>query len=260
MRNILIKIKILFALSLVLIPFLVSNLYSGYDRILAPSKELTYLIGPYGGGYFHSGISSLFIPDEPADCRTPFSSESKLGIMYGLKAFIPITDFISVSPRVQLGNISSDISRNGKSYPILGHNNQLESASGIDKLDLKLNTMDIDLLLTYSYVSLGLYAAAGPSVGLLSSSDYTLTTNLVAPAGVTYLDGSTSQTLSTGKMSNLNNLLLSVRVGIGWNYQLTDFLFLNPELLYSLPLSKIDKDSDSKIGGFLFTVGVLFSL
>jgi hypothetical protein len=260
MKNTLKQIRIQIALALLLMPMLASFAYSSNDRILAPSKELTFLIGPFGGLFAHSGISQLYLPnDAVGGCLPAFKSESKISPVFGLKAFIPMTDFISISPRVQLEDISSDLSRNDNELPILGSDNQITYVHGEHKLDLKLKTFDIDLLATYSIVSIGLYGALGPSISFLSATDYTLSSNLVAPAGFTYMDGSTSKK-SLGQMTKLTSLLISIRAGVGWNYQLTDLIFINPELLYSIPLSKIATNSESKIGGFLFTLGVLISL
>ena len=228
------------------------------DRILFPGNVRMLLAGPYGGidANMHKGTFSTTEGGLP--CCT-FDNGSGIGLVAGLKAFIPLSDNFDISPRLLYENRGGKFTGALQSYPIRGQNNAVEIATLENTLDIALHTMTLDLFASYTFTSFGLYVAAGPSASLLLGKNFSQTERIVAPPGVTYLGGATSKEVFSGDFGITNSALFALRGGLGAIFPVSASIRLNPEVLYSFPLNKLSKDGDWKVSSVQATLGVLFA-
>ena len=233
--------------------------FSKGDRILEPGTGTPWLFGPFGGITYNMHNGSFTTTDGRFIC-CEFDKGTGLSYVFGLKAFIPLSEVIDLSPRVQLEGRGGDFTKLQKSLPILGKNNKVEMMDIEDKLDVKLTTVTVDLLADYRIPFHGMYIALGPSFGFLVSKHFKKNETIIAPPGVTYLDGTVSKQVFDGEMDIVNSFFFAIRGGVGANFAISESIYLNPEILYSYQLNKVSKQEDWKASSLLITLGILFSI
>ncbi len=227
------------------------------DKILNPSGA-TFLIGPYIGvnAAMHSG--GFTITENGLTCCR-FDKGSGLGVVGGIKAFIPLTENIDLSPRIAYEGRPGTFNDSSEPLPFLGANNQVELLRFDEELEAKLAAITFDILGTYTFTEFGLYAALGPSGAIFAGKSFTKIETIPGPAGVLYKSGGTSRQVTSGDLTNLAGLQLDLRGGAGVKYPITETLFLNPEVLYSFPLSTVTTVDSWKTSGLQGTLGLLIS-
>jgi hypothetical protein len=227
------------------------------DRILFPGAARLAFVGPFGGidAAMHRG--GFTTTDRGIVCCS-FDEGTGIGPVAGLKAFLPIFGPLDFSPRVLYENLGGRFDALRQRYPIRGLNNAVELADLADALDVDLHALTVDLLASYRVTPFGLYVAAGPSAAWFISNRFANRETIAAPPGVTYLDGSTAQTVSDASSDNVHAGFLSVRGGAGVVLRVSDAIAVNPEVLYILPLTKISSAGDWKVHAVQATLGLLF--
>lgn len=233
--------------------------FSKGDRILEPGSGSAWLFGPFGGITYNMHNGNFTTTDGRFIC-CEFDKGSGVSYVFGLKAFIPLSESIELSPRIQLEGRGGEFTKLQKSLPILGKNNKVELMDIEDKLDVTLTTGTIDILADYKIPFHGMYIALGPSFGFLLSKHFKKNETIVAPPGVTYLDGTTSKQVFDGEMDIVNSFFFALRGGVGANFQISESIYLNPEILYSYQFNKVSKNEDWKASSLLITLGILFSI
>ncbi|MCC7436993.1 MAG: PorT family protein [Armatimonadetes bacterium] len=230
-----------------------------FDRILNPDTR-GILVGPYGGINFNMHSGQFVLTENNIVCCT-FDEGSGIGPVFGAKAMIPLSEQIALSPRLAYESRTGDFETTSDPVPIFGQNNQVENVIFTDRLTANLATFNIDLLGTYTLTDFGLYVALGPSAGILIGKDFTKTEEITTPDGVEFQNGTgTEQQLFTGELDIVNTLQFELRGGVGATIGISDAIFLNPEVLYGFPFTKISKEDEWKTSPLQFTLGILFSI
>lgn len=230
-----------------------------FDRILNPDTR-GIMVGPYGGINFNMHNGRFVLTENNIVCCT-FDEGSGIGPVVGVKAMIPLSDQLSLSPRLAYESRIGDFETTSDPVPIFGQNNQVENVIFTDRLEANLATFNIDLLGTYTLTDFGLYVALGPSAGIVIGKNFTKTEEITTPDGVEFQNGTgTEQQLLSEELDIVNTLQFELRGGVGATIGLTDAIFLNPEVLYGFPFTKISKEDDWKTSPLQFTIGILFAL
>ena len=227
------------------------------DKILEPGFRLL-LIGPYGGIDYNMHRGKFSTTDGHFTCCN-FDEGTGIAPVFGAKLFYPLTDEISLSPRVAYEGRGGEFTQTRNDIPILGSGNQIEYWNVEEKLKTKLNTLTLEVLGTYTLTSFGLYVAAGPSVGFLLSKNFETTESILGPPGVTYIGGGTTKAFPD-QITDINSTLISIRGGIGALIPVSNMIYLNPEALYSYPFNKVAKGYDWKASALQATLGILFMI
>jgi hypothetical protein len=228
------------------------------DRILFPAAVRMNFIGPFGGIVFamHRGTFSAM---ENGILCCSFEKGDGLGPAAGVRAFLSLVSSLEFSPRILYENPRGEFTALLQRYPIRGSNNTIEFVDLENKLETDLHMITLDLLVDWMYDPLCIYVAAGPSLSMLIANHFLKSETIVSPPGVSYLDGGSSRVLLDDGFSMTNNFHLSLRGGVGARIALGGSLHINPEVLYSYPLTKVSKEGDWKVSTVQATLGILFS-
>jgi hypothetical protein len=225
------------------------------DEILEPDGR-QMLVGVFGGidynmhrGEFYTTVNGITC------CR--FDNGSGIGAVGGARSFIPVTDRLSISPRLLYENRGGRFLSDEETYPIFGENNRVEMVHFRNQLDVSLHTLTVDALASYTLTSFGLYVTAGPSASIAFSKRFSKSESIVSPDRVKYLNGATSRQLFSGDMDFVNTALFSLRGGIGAAFPVTGNIYLNPEALYSFPLNRVSQQDNWKASSIQGSLGVL---
>ncbi len=237
---------------------LILHTASAQDRILTPGVRML-LAGPYFGANYnmHTGY---FSTAQGALTCCEFDGGEGIGMVGGIKAFIPIARKWFISPRIGFESLDGDFDATPQQYPILGIDNTMEMATLDNKLEASLQTASVDIHAVYIVAPFGLYITAGPSAAIIAFADYTKTERISDPPGVRYLDGSTEKLLYSGDLELTEGAVFFIRGGVGALIPLTTSLYFNPEVLYGYPLTKLSKLHEWKVGTVQLTLGALFIL
>jgi hypothetical protein len=229
------------------------------DKILYPGAMIRLLIGPYAGVNLNMHDGSFSTMENGVICCN-FDEGDGIGIVFGAKAFIPLSAQFRLSPRLHYEQRGGTFTAELLSYPFFGSGQSLEYVDMANELDVTLNTIGIDILATWHPGFGGLYLAAGPSLAYVASQNFRKTEQILRPPGVTYLDGSTEKVVFDGEMEMVDELLLGLRGGVGVLVPVTSGLHLDLEALYHLPLNSVSTDGDWNASAVQFTLGILFAL
>lgn len=228
------------------------------DHILEPGGR-PILLGVTGGIDYNMHSGEFYLTENGIVCCR-FDKGSGLGPVAGAKAFIPLAGDLEFSPRVLYESRGGTFTSLSEPLPFFGSGNQVEMVQFEDKLDATINTIGLDLLASYRLTDFGLYVAAGPSAGIVVKKDFVKTESIANPAGVDYLDGSNQKQTFQGELSIINSTLIALRGGVGLTFEVADGIYVNPEVLYGLPLNRISKEDNWKGSTVQATVGVLIAL
>jgi hypothetical protein len=228
------------------------------DHILEPAGR-PILMGAFGGADFNMHKGYFELSERGLVCCS-FDHGSGIGPVGGFRAFIPLTDEIDISPRVAFESRGGTFTSLSEPLPILGLNNEVEQVRFDNRLDVTLNTVEIGAMASYTFTDFGLYAAAGPSLGIVAGRHFTKSETIHDPAGVSYLDGSLTKTTFDGPLSMARSTMISARAGLGAKLPITETLTLNPEALYILPLTTASNEGRWKATGVQASVGVMVGL
>jgi hypothetical protein len=229
------------------------------DKILYPGAMVRILLGPYAGINLNMHSGQFSTSENGVTCCN-FSEGDGIGLVAGIKAFIPISDAFRISPRLFYEQRGGDFTAELLSYPFFGANQMLEYVDMENKLEASLGTIGVDLFASYHTGVAGIYLAAGPSFCFVASQNFRKTESILRPSGVTYLDGSTSKAVFDGELEIVQDLLFGLRGGVGMLLPVTSEIQLDFEALYHLPLNSVSSESDWNASAFQATIGILFEL
>lgn len=227
------------------------------DKILEPGFRLL-LLGPYGGVNFNFHRGQFRTTDGNYLC-CEFNEGKGIGLVAGIKAFIPITEALHVVPRLAYESFGGEFTEQINDIPMRGAGNQLEYWNVEEKLKVTLNVFNVDVLGAYTLTSFGLYIAAGPAAHFTMKKEFKTTETILGPPGVRYLDGSTTKEFLKQETA-VRDMLFSLRGGVGALIPLTQSIYINPEALYSFPLTTVSKEGEWKASAIQATLGILFLL
>ncbi len=240
-----------------------SMLYAGRDANLEPATPTHWYIGGFAGINSNSHTGTYGLYDDNRPCCT-FNSGSGVGVVLGVKAFIPLTERISFEPRVVFEGRGGTLKGSAYEQSIRGQNNQVELASYQDELVTTLPYLCVDALADYIVIpKYGLYVCAGFSMGMAISTSYTQYENILGPADVTYVNsGLTRQEVNSAKLPDFQSFQFGVRFGLGANIHLKNKLYLSPEVLYTIPFTSYSSNAGTawKSTQLQPTLGICFQL
>ncbi len=233
--------------------------YEG-DHILVPGFRVKLLIGPFAGFDYNIHDGTFVTTDGGVTC-CQFDGGTGFGAVGGVRAFIPYGRVFRLSPRLLYERRDGRFDATSQEYPFFGSGNGVETVELANRLDATLGTATLDLFAAVMIPSTPLYVAVGPSMSLLVQEHYVKTERITGPPGVHYLGGSTEQVVFDGNFALANTATFTLRAGGGAILHVSGPLYVNPELLYVLPLGPIsDKGTNQwESSAIQATVGVLFA-
>ncbi|MDP4218966.1 MAG: outer membrane beta-barrel protein [Bacteroidota bacterium] len=229
------------------------------DMILDPEPHSGWLLGIFGGMDYNMHHGGFATTEGSIICCVA-SDGTGTGAALGAKAFIPLSDEISLTPRIIYEGRNGTFSASPETYPILGQNNTQENVILTKQFKASIATVGADLFLAWKITDNGLYLAGGPSVATIVSKHFIQSEHVESPSGVTYLGGSPDATVLDSDLDITKSVQVLIKLGIGYQIQVSDHFTLNPEALYGIPLTKFSKTYDWAGSALQFTLGILYSI
>ena len=229
-----------------------------HDAILLPSPFFPFLIGPYAGPDYTLHRGEFQMSENGIPCCT-FEKGSGLGFTAGVKSFISLGEKSFLSPRIAYTRHNGSFESFSEYFPFFGADDTVENMRFRDQLSAPLPTFAADLFYCYRIDSgLGLYVIGGPAVEYIGSATFEKTETIVGPDGVTYLSGGTERQVEIDYVGETSRVVFGARAGLSLLYALSETLYLNPELTFSLPVTVIN--GNWRMFEAQGTFGVIFGL
>lgn len=228
------------------------------DVILFPGKPGLILI-PHIGAMLslHSGTMPT---SERGEACCSFDGGAGVGLLGGVRTFIPWLEDWQLSPRVVLMQRGGAFTAESARLPIRGAGNQLEEAVLEQKLTLSRSTVSLDALVAYLLPDSRGYVLGGPALQIAAGTDVTGQERIIDPAGVSFLDGTRVRDLQSPALVDASTVSLHLVVGVGTWVHVPAGFEINPELLVDLPLSGATGGGSWKTYGVSLNIGVGFEL
>ncbi len=227
------------------------------DKILYPGFR-SMLVGPYLGLNYNMHDGLFYTTENDLVC-CGFNKGDGFAPVVGVKAFFPLSDRWWFSPRLVYEGRGGEFTGDAQPLPILGRDNQVEELLEEYTLNVTMHTVNVDAFAAYDILPDRLYVQAGPSLSVVASKNFRKTVRIVGPPGVTYLDQVTEKEVYNGDMDITESVFFSLRAGVGYFLRISRKLFVNPEVLYSYPLTRVSTDNEWKAGAVQVTVGLTFA-
>lgn len=228
------------------------------DMILDPEKQTSWMLGVFGGIDYNIHHGGFTTTENSIICCVA-SDGTGVGAALGIKAFIPLSDNFSITPRILYEGRNGTFTAAPENYPILGKNNQVENLVLTKQFKATIATMGADLFVAWYLTENGLYLAGGPSVAAIVSKHFMQTEHIETPGGVTYLGGSPDATVLDSDLDITKSLQVLLKLGVGYQIHVSDKFTVNPEALYGFALTKFSKTYDWAGNALQLTVGLLYS-
>ncbi len=223
----------------------------------ASGTELRLGIGPYAGATLsrhRSDVTPLDYTTLPtgafdgSSCNCEFGDGTGVGATFGVKLMAPVGSFGWFTPRF----LYEDRSASFATVSILADpNNASTGALKIPtSLDVGMTVMTLDLLAAASLRVLDAYVAVGPSFSYVATADYTMINGDRASGNGEY----------NGEFQDVRAVTYDLRAGLGFSIPVSRRVSINPEALYSYPLTKVSRWRDWSLRSFQATIGILISL
>jgi hypothetical protein len=230
------------------------------DMILDPEFHSAWMIGVYGGIDYNMHYGGFSTTEGSIICCVANDGKG-IGAAIGLKAFIPLSDALMISPRIVYEGRNGTFTANPESYPILGQNNTVENLILTKQFKATMSTIGADLFLTWNLTESGLYITGGPSVASITSQRFVQTESISSPSGVKYLNNNApDQEVLNSDLDITKSLQVLAKIGAGYRISLSSQFTLNPEVLYGIPLTKLSKTYGWTASALQGTLGLLYTL
>ncbi len=228
------------------------------DMILDPEAHSSWMLGVFGGIDYNMHHGGFTTTENSIICCVA-SDGTGVGAALGIKAFIPLSDNFSITPRLLYEGRNGTFSAAPETYPILGQNNTVENLLLTKQFKATISTIGADLFVAWYLSENGLYLVGGPSVATIVSKNFVQTEHIESPSGVTYLSGSPDATVLSSDLDITKSLQVLLKLGVGYQIHVSDKFTINPEATYGLPLTKFSKFYDWAGSALQATVGLLYS-
>jgi outer membrane protein OmpA-like peptidoglycan-associated protein len=203
--------------------------YSSYSQ--DKKKDIPVNIGIYGGlnFNFHTpnfmyGVVDIVDPSIFYGNVKNNKNATSIGGNFGIIGNFPIDNMFVISGRI--------------GYNMLG--GDLKDTTGLNTTKSKINYLEISPILQIHDIldGKGLYLLAGMELGIPLTK--TFSTDYVIP-GQTPVQTRTDF-IKDAEITN-SKTRIALAVGAGWMFEVSDNVFLTPELSYRIPFSKVSSDS-----------------
>ena len=252
------KTGCIFTLLLLTLTSVSLHAQSGEDSAPAGATG-RYAIGVTAGGTYMLHGGGFSFPRE-APPRIAYDEASGYGPAFGVRVDIPLGQGFQLSPRLFAECRRGDFTSDPFVMEIIGRDLRPQDMLLEDELDMTLRVGGLDLLVTWYPAGSGFYLAAGPSIGMRLYEEFRITESIRSPAGVSFLDGSTSREMYDDDPGITRSLHLGLRAGPGYRLAIGSDLALALEVLYLYPLQSVAEDSDWTVQGLQGGVSLLFIL
>ncbi|MCB2203488.1 hypothetical protein KQI65_01970 [bacterium] len=199
----------------------------------------------------------------PRTCDLPdcleFPDGSGTGVAFGARLLYPIVDALALRVGVGFSSVASAYSSTQHNYPILGKDNEIEMVDMTDEFELSLSVLQLEAGVVYHLLSPGLYLTAAPVLSLPLSAQWKQTESITGPAGTKYLNGSEELVLLDEDLPDAS-AYLSLRLGAGSLFMLTDAVAVAPEVTYLLPVSDLQSDLGMSVSGLDLSLALLLRI
>ena len=189
-------------------------------------------LGAWGTMNLHRGDFTSY--DGVLECGT-FDEATTIGWSVGYLFDFPLSSALSISPRFHYWKADGDFTTpNGVPTRIAVDDETVVPLETEHTLETALDYISLDLLVKLK-VAGPLYLAAGPSIGYAARASYEQEERIVAPQGVTFLNGSDARNIIAGNfdeqgtLNTSRNLRLAAVGALGADIDLSDRLILSPE-------------------------------
>lgn len=216
------------------------------------------MVGAVGGVAFTWHQGSFTTGDAQFACCT-FSGGNGVGRVAGLRGTIPLSTAVFMRPGLSFEQLNADYASERKALPVLDAENNVVLMSLQQDLEISLDAFTIEVLFAYRVVQPGMYVTLGPSFSLLMSKHQTQRETILSPDGVEFRDGGRSHLLVDSEIEDVKSFV-SLRAGAGALFPLSPMFYANPEVLFAVPLTNVQKGGEWSIAGFQVTIGVLLVL
>lgn len=233
------------------------------DRILEPGvmKNIpSFLFGAFGGINYNMHSGGFKTTDGNINC-TEFDDGKAIKGVVGLKliSFFAGQKQHAIIARFMYEGLGGDFTSNPPPLPIFGKDNQPELMFLEDELKTSQNAISFDIMYSYHISNTGLYVALGPGISNLTTKEMVIEEKITNPPGSVFLDGKTTKTMYDGEIKDINSIHLSIKLGAGWLYGISNKVFINPEIMYNYYLTKYIPDYDWKSSNLQFTLGIMLT-
>lgn len=197
----------------------------------------------YNLNYHYPDFKEL--PGVP-NCCPVFGDGYGKGLSFGGLFEYIFPDKISAAARLSLSEESGLLW--GYDYDYVNYNNKITEAKIRHELDISLYSLSLDLLFQYNFWD-RFYVHIGPRFSFLILYDFSQIEILKDPADGTFENGARIRNQVSGDIQKSASLLTFFEAGVSYELPLNrqEYLFLAPELFYSVPLSNIVSGYDWKI-------------
>lgn len=209
---------------------------------------------------FHSGAFSLV--QNGVNC-CGFDGAGSVGTLIRLRGeyYPEREDKWGFSGRLSLEGHGAEFESDVRQLPMFGANDTVEMVAFQNSLDISLPSLDFSGLFTYKVgripkSTVDLFVSGGLSLMFITSATFDKAERIISPSGVRYLDGSVEKSFPDLDVDLVNSVQFGIIGGANVRYPIRNDLFLNWELLYRLPFTKLSADEDWRMSNLLFTVGL----
>ncbi len=226
-------------------------------------KQKSLMLGGFGAVTLnmHKGTFSTF--DGLLDCGK-FSDATTIGWQAGNIVDYYFSKNIGVSGRLYYydgrGDFSSNTVLQGAIW--LGGSTYVNYNSE-NELDVSLYYIGFDALFKYNFDDV-YYVALGPSLGYCLRAFYTQKETIQEPVGAKFPNGSDSRQISAGHFDETQGKSRNFRIGgtlaLGADFPLSENVYLNPEISYTLPFNDVITNTDWQLHTLKAAVGLKFTL
>jgi hypothetical protein len=228
------------------------------DVILYPGRPGLILI-PHIGAMLSLHGGTMPTSERGVAC-CEFDGGAGVGLLGGVRTFIPWLEDWQLSPRVVLMQRGGAFTAESGRLPIRGAGNQLEEAVLEQKLTLTRSTVSLDALVAYLLPDSRGYVLGGPALHLAAGTGVSGQERIIDPAGVSFLDGTRARALQSPALVDASAVSLHMVVGVGTWVHVPAGFEINPELLVDVPLSGATAGGSWKVYGVSLNIGVGFEL
>ncbi len=205
------------------------------------SQNLPTLLG-LTVGFDFSSHSGHFVLADTGGVRQYTTSTGNGGGIHGmLSAFVPLTSWLYLSPRLGMEGLGGVLSAGTEMRSILADDQKLHDASLEHSIDISMSTLHLDLLLAPVLFHKPLiYVDAGASLATPLSCNY-FSYETISGASYHYSDGLTTRNMAEGKIDSHKSFIPSLQAGLGTLVALRKFI-VQVEAQVEVPLTQYTSD------------------
>lgn len=220
------------------------------------------MLGINGGATLNMHQGTFNTYDGILDCGS-FKDATKIGWYAGNVLDIPLSWPFSISGRVYFYKADGDFESLTQNPPRISlDDGSLVYLNTEQVLETNLDYIHVEALAKYNFTDI-FYAALGPGIGFATHTSFSQKENIIEPQGVTFRNGESSRLIMTGDFDDNelteSNIRITAHLLAGMDYPLTKRLYLNAEIGYAFPFTKVLDNSDWAVSMLHAGVGIKFA-